>query len=523
MQIMLAKCAKIVYNTSIITIQGGDFVRKGIACLLALAMLLMTFAAGAESVYTMAGFDGDGANHDWNTNLFFQRMEEKTGVHFEFQQVIEHDNWQTVKAGYASGETAMPDVLFKAGLSTQEMQEWFAAGKIIDLRPYLQEHAPNLWALLQQHPEWEKTISLPTGEIPALPYINELQNNNAMWINQSWLNSLKLETPTTAEELTEVLRAFKQGDPNLNAKWDEVPLAFLSMWDLKFLGHAFGLVGNDYNVYVDENGQVQSTLTDEKNRAFLTWLNQLWEEELLDQRGFTTADSLRAITDEKAAMTYGIILGPTPLTVIPSNALEQYALLMPMEYEGKQIYRDLNGDLVRGAFAISSTCANPAELVAWVDYLYTEEGCRLAQAGLEDVEYVVHEDGTWSWTKDMETVANTVLAESTIAEGGLMPGLSSVEFQRTYDEKETARAIEALTELKKVSVEPYPQVWMTREEQARVAELQLNIGRYAEQNMVWFVTGEKELNDESWAAFVTRLEEQGLAEMLEIFQRAIEK
>ena len=64
---------------------------------------------------------------------------------------------------------------------------------------------------------------------------------------------------------------------------------------------------------------------------------------------------------------------------------------------------------------------------------------------------------------------------------------------------------------------------MTREEQARVAELQLNIGRYAEQNMVWFVTGEKELNDESWAAFVTRLEEQGLAEMLEIFQRAIEK
>ena len=497
--------------------------RKGIACLLALAMLLMTFAAGAEGAYTMAGFDGDGANHDWNTNLFFQRMEEKTNVHFEFQQVTDYDQWQSVKAGYASGETAMPDVLFKAGLSTQEMQEWFAAGKIIDLKPYLEEHAPNLWALLQQNPEWEKAITLPTGEIPALPYINELQNNNAMWINQTWLNTLKLETPTTAQELTEVLRAFKTGDPNMNGKWDEVPLAFLSMWDLKFLGHAFGLVANDYNVYVDENGKAQSTLTSEENRAFLAWLNQLWEEELLDQQGFSTADSLRAITDDTAPMTYGIILGPTPLTLIPSKSIEQYTLLMPMTYGGKQVYRDLNGDLVRGAFAIGAGCENPAELVAWVDYLYTEEGCRLAQAGLQDVDYVVHEDGTWSWTKDVETMANSVLAEVTIAEGGLMPGLSSVEFQRTYDEKETARAISALEELKKVSVEPCPQVWLTADEQAELAALQMTIGKFAEQNMVWFVTGEKELNDENWAAFVAEIEALGLADMLGIFQRALDK
>lgn len=497
--------------------------RKGIACLLALAMLLMTFAAGAEGAYTMAGFDGDGVNHDWNTNLFFQRMEGKTGVAFEFQQVMDYDRWQSVKESYASGEEPMPDVLFKAGLSTQEMQEWFAAGKIIDLKPYLEEHAPNLSALLQQHPEWEKAITLPTGEIPALPYINELQNNNAMWINQAWLNTLQLETPATAQELTEVLRAFKQNDPNMNGKQDEIPLAFLSLWDLKFLGHAFGLIGNDYNIYVDENGQAQSTLNSEKNRAFLGWLNQLWEEKLLDQQGFSTADSLRAITDEKAAITYGVMLAPTPLTLVPGKALEQYVLLMPLTFEGKQVYRDLNGDLVRGTFAIGAGCKNPAELVAWVDYLYTEEGCRLAQAGLENVDYVVHEDGTWSWVEDMETVASSVLAEVAIAEGGLMPGLSSVEFQRSYDEKETARAVDALAEMKKVSVEPCPQLWFTEEEQTRLAELQMTLGKYAEQNMVWFVTGEVELNDENWNAFCAKLEELGLQEMLEIFQRAIEK
>ena len=293
------------------------------------------------------------------------------------------------------------------------------------------------------------------------------------------------------------------------------------MWDLKFLGHAFGLVANDYNLYVDATGTVQTTLNTAANREFLTWLNQLWEEELLDHHGFSSADTLRAITDEDAPITYGVMLAPTPLTLIPGEAMDQYDLLMPMAYQGKQVYRDMNGDLVRGTFAISAGCENPAELISWVDYLYTEEGCRLAQAGLEGVEYQLNGDGTWSWISDLTTVANQVMAESTIAEGGLMPGLASVEFQRSYDEARTARAISALLGLKEVCVEPYPQVWLTAEQQARVAEIQLELGRYADQTMTWFVTGEKELTDENWAEFCTTLDEKGLQELISIFQNAL--
>lgn len=495
--------------------------RKGLAWLLSLMLLLTWTAASAEAAYTMAGYDGDSVEHDWNTNLFFQRMEEKTGLHFTFDQVTDDRLWQTRKAAYASGEQPMPDVLFKAGLNTQEMQELLNRGKIIDLKPYLETYAPNLTALLKEHPEWEKAITMPGGEIPALPYINQLQNNNAMWINQQWLDNLKLETPATAQELTEVLRAFKTGDPNKNGRADEIPLSFLTMWDLKFLGHAFGLVANDYNVYVDEAGKVQTTLTDPRNREFLTWLNQLWQEGLLYQSGFSSADSLRAITDSDAAITLGMMFAPTPLSLVPSEALDQYELLMPMTYQEKQVYRDLNGDLVRGTFAISSTCQEPEKLVAWVDYLYSEEGCMLAQVGLENVEYRWLEDGTWDWVEDLQTVANTVLAEATIAEGGLMPGISTVKFQCSYDDKQTREAILALLGLKQVAVEPYPQVWLTAEQQQRLSQLQLEVGGYAEQTMVWFVTGEKELNDAAWEEFCQTLTEKGLDEMLSIFQNAL--
>ena len=70
---------------------------------------------------------------------------------------------------------------------------------LIDLKPYLETYAPNLTALLKEHPEWEAAITQADGSIVTLPAINQLQNNNAMWINTAWLKKLGLETPTTAE------------------------------------------------------------------------------------------------------------------------------------------------------------------------------------------------------------------------------------------------------------------------------------------------------------------------------------
>ena len=342
--------------------------QRRIAWLLLLCMLLYTLPAMAQESFTMAGYDDSSVGHVWEENLFFQRMEEKTGVHFTFDQSTEYGEWQEKKtAMFASGD--LPDVLFKAELSAEEIQRYYEAGQLIDLQPYLESCMPNLFALLAEHPDWAEAITLPNGSIPALPTLNPLQNNNAMWINQTWLDSLGLEMPTDADSLTEVLRAFKTQDPNRNGKQDEIPVSFMGMWDLRFLGHAFGIVSNDYGVYLDAQGQVQTSLNTDANRAFLTWLHSLWEEELIDHSGFSTIDSLRQITDSDAEMTYGLFFSPTPLNLVPASALDQYALLLPLTYEGKQVYRDLLGDVVPGAFAVTSACQDPETVLRWVDYL----------------------------------------------------------------------------------------------------------------------------------------------------------
>ncbi|MBR2662051.1 MAG: extracellular solute-binding protein [Clostridia bacterium] len=496
--------------------------RRGAVLILAIVMLFST--ACADSIqkapdYLMEGYDGGVDYRLWENNLFFRRMQEKTGVSFELRQYTDKDRWTERKGELLAGQN-LPDVLFKAELGSNEVRDLYLNGYIIDLKPYLETYAPDLWKLLQDHPEWEKAITMPDGAIPALPAINTLQNNDAMWINTSWLKRLKLEMPTTADELTEVLRRFKNDDPNGNYQQDEVPLAFLGMWELRFLGHAFGIIDNDY--YVSEkDGVVTSSLTTDENRAFLTWLHQLWTEGLLDRNGFSTTDTLRQITDEKAAVPYGVIMTSTPLTILPQTTLSQYGVMDPLVYEGKQIYRDLLGDLVRGTFAITSACKEPERLVSWVNFLYTEEGRRLAFYGAEGEDYLWNEDGMWEWAAPLQTVAEEILPTHTISEGGTAPGYENGLFQTQYRDEITRETIKALRNLKQYSVIPYPPVTLDAETEKRAAEIQDGLSRYAEKAMACFVTGDIELTDENWEQFCSTVEEKGLQEMIGIWQNAI--
>ena len=167
--------------------------------LLALVMLVSLPGAYAEGAFSMAGYDDEATGHDWSTNLFFERMEALTGIAPEMTQYTSAESWAAAKRAMLEGTQAMPDALFKARLTPQETLAFYEAGRIIDLKPWLEQYAPSLWALLQSHPEWMEAVTLPDGAIAALPYIDEMQFTNAMWINTTWLKRYELPMPTTAQ------------------------------------------------------------------------------------------------------------------------------------------------------------------------------------------------------------------------------------------------------------------------------------------------------------------------------------
>ena len=224
--------------------------------------------------------------------------------------------------------------------------------------------------------------------------------------------------------------------------------------------------------------------------------------------------------EEDAEIVYGVMLSSSPAQLVSADAMKEYILLEPLVYQGKQIYRDLTGDIIRGAFVITSACEDPATLLTWVDYLYTEEGFILAEAGMEDEEFYYNDDGTWLWETTEETLLTTVLPESTIRAGIIMPGYCSADFQLKIDDVATRRVVESLITLKEIDQLPYPPVYLTQAQKDRVDELIWNIGKYAEYQMVWFVTGDVELNDETWAAFCEQVMALGMDEMVSIWQTA---
>ncbi len=497
--------------------------QRTLSLILALCLCVTCVSAlGEEQTrsFTLAGYE-DNQYRTWNENAFFEYMYEWTGISVSCRQYGDKAEWTRVKAAYKAGGD-MPDVLFKAALTSAECMEMLDSGVLVDLAPYLEAYCPNLWALLSEDEEALAAITLPDGRIAALPYLNDMPTQNAMWINQNFLSNVRKTVPTTLEELRSVLEAFRDQDANRNGSLnDEVPLGFLGAFDLKFLAHAFGLVSNDYNVFV-RDGQVRFMPLEENYRDFVTWCRGLYADGLLDKDGFTTTDTLRQVTDEKKDQVYGMILTPSVSSLMPAAWVEDYVLVMPFSYEGSQIYRDFAGRVTTGTFAVTTACTDIETVLSWVDRLYTAQGSALASVGKENVDYVVDGDGSWRLTDAAQ--ANSYYAVTTTLSSGIAyPGMADNAFQSRFSNPLAQKLTEEMTALNSVCVRPFPRYSLTRAQSDTVAEMQNRIGYEVDMQLARWVLGEDEISDESFAAFEARLNEYGLQDFLAFWQGVLEQ
>lgn len=496
---------------------------KKIICFLLAAALLVTGCALADEAaaapYTLAGFD-DTEFRSWQENSFFARMEEKTGVAFHYLQYSDRNAWTKAKAEMTAGSD-MPDVLFKADLTGAECMEMLEKGVLYDLKPYLQDCCPNLWAILSEHPEYLDAITMPDGSVPALPYITAIPIQNYLWVNKAWLKNLGLKTPTTKDELTAVLIAFRDNDPNRNGRTDEIPMGFLGPFDLKFLAHAFGLYANDYNVF-ERDGQARFMPLEAEYRPFVEWCRELYQEKLLDKNGFTVSSMIRQVTDDKATPTYGMIITPAAADVFRVSWSTDYGIMEPLSYEGEQVYRDFMGSVLRGTFAVTTHCADVEKMLKWVDFLYSEEGAVLATIGKEDEDYLVDGDGTWRLTESTKNDSYYTVT-GLIDGGGTTPGILADDFQRRFSGNAALQVtLDQQEAFNAKTRRPFPYYCLTRAQEEEIAPLQEEIGYYVDMQLARWVLGEEEISDDSFAAFETKLNEMGLGRFLSFWQGVLD-
>ena len=483
-----------------------------------LAALLMLLTAASASALTVTGYDADTSGRAWETSKFFARMEEMTGVAVQAQAVNEEKAYQKLVDGMAGGKVTA-DVLFKAELSRSEEKQLLGAGAIIDLAPMIEANMPNLSALLAQNPQWKEIIALEDGRIASLPMINSAERQVCVWINTSWLKALGLDMPKNTQELTDALLAFMAKDPNGNYKADEIGADMLGVWEMRWLLPYFGIAADDYHIARVDGGAVFAPELP-AYRDFVALLREWVNKGVLSRDAFTSVHSsalYNTESDANAVAASGLMVSVTPFTHVPVNAITQYEALLLPDASGETVWRDFLGQVWPGTFAVTSACADPAAALRWVDALYTEEGAKLAYAGMEGEDYVFNADGCWEFVVDSMRTVDNIRAEVLMYTGATMPGVAPNDFLAKVASAPDRHIIAQNAKVQAAAQQITRPYALGDAKQARANALATEIGRLVDEGIARFATGEVELSDENWDAWLAQLREAGSEELTAIF------
>ncbi|MEN1986774.1 ABC transporter substrate-binding protein [Paenibacillus hubeiensis] len=262
-----------------------------------LAISTVTACSGSStSSEAPASGSGDGVIdlEVWGTNIGYKAVtkgsklyefyKEKLGVgvinpYVEWNGGTNYLNQLNLKI--AANE--MPDLF----IPQQGIEDSLAKnGAIADLTELLPKHAPNVWEAIPQE-MWDVVkANDPTGQgkIYYIPGVVEY-GRYAGLIRQDWLDKLGLSMPTTQDEYVNVLKAFRDMDPNGNGQKDELPTG--GREQARWMDHLFAMYGvamfegyPEWDIY---DGELTYAAVTPNMKAALEFIAKLYQEGLIDK------------------------------------------------------------------------------------------------------------------------------------------------------------------------------------------------------------------------------------------------
>ena len=363
------------------------------------------------------------AAYSYNDNYAWKYLQERANIRFEVVEFPVSEASEKMNLLMSGGEYT--DVLYKG--NAIDLDQYGMDGILIPLEELIREYAPNLTALLDERNAWG-TIAAPDGHVYSLPlFMKPTQYGSGgmtYWINREWLDAVGKDMPTNPQELYEVLKAFKEQDPNGNGIADEIPFAPSANSGHGFLNNLIGYFGEgllfgDY--WMDIDGQMEYLPTTEYFKEdVLKYFKKLYEEGLMAEDTFVLSlEQMRAVCAGEEVV-YGLIYDSSPSYFSDEEELYNWEVLQPFDMSKYAV----DQGTYKGGFAITDKCEHPEIMMAWVDFMYTEEGGRVLRNGVEGVTYKINADGTFEQIVEgfeSNTYQGTLMGSATPA--GIMPDL----------------------------------------------------------------------------------------------------
>jgi|SRR5690625_4909425 len=529
---------------------------------LMLIMLIMILAAcsnneqsenkdeNSDGTVKISAFSQQNSLMDLETNWFTDLVEEKFNVEFDWQTTTWDGTAAAEARSIAMASGDYPDMFLLVPwvdqFSQAELINYGKQGALIPLNDLIDEHAPNIKSVLDSHDYYAAMATAPDGNIYGLPQLNECFHctwNTKLWLNETWLDSLGLDIPTTHEEFEKVLEAFKNEDPNGNGKNDEIPISGAAKSDggglITYLMNGF-IYDDAVTRLLVEDGKVDFAPTKPEWKEGLEYMRDLYEKGLIDPGTFSqNQDALYQIGGSDEDIFGGAVMVHPALFATDLEIHNQYAPVPPLEGPnaswGRYDYPSKPG----GTFVLTNKASEEVQIAAIkiIDYLFTEEGKILAENGPEDIGWMKPEEGDIAINEEVDPILKQIpLAEGEEERNDSWGPLSQyyhpVEFRdglvQDMDiysangfERRLQEATYAYEGTEPEEVFPHWAVWYDAEVVDELSMMRTNIEDYIDQNAVQFITGDKNL-EKDWDAYVEGFEQLNLERYLEIMQEAFE-
>lgn len=470
---------------------------------------------------------------------FVKMMEEMTNVHVNWTEYPETSWGEKINLDFASGNLA--DAYMTCyGMDDSTFMNYAADGSVIAIDEILERQAPHLMAKLDQFPQVRAQATALDGHIYGLPRYENEGNDipSFMYINKKWLDELNLEIPKTTSELTEVLRAFKEQDPNGNGQADEIPVAGIgdfSKQDYSFF-NMFGMFGvaTDMNGLIIEDGTVKCAATQEGWKDACKYFAELYQEGLLDNETFTQGETQVTAKGSGEDEKIGLLMGWNATNYVGSTYVSDYVAIPYPSAEGysAKIYKN-NVGLSYNNFWVTSECENPDLVIAWLDFMNSSDvmSVQASYGMIEDGEnkYNLHynEDGAleyWTASPEGMTFGEYRHKYSPATSAYVIHDIADMAQKNIFlgNPNNMAKAAECRTFDDYAIAEYMPVVKFTDDEAETLANIKNSILDQILQMSARWIAGESNI-DEDWDSYISSLNGVGLDEYISIYQEAYDR
>jgi putative aldouronate transport system substrate-binding protein len=461
---------------------------------------------------------------DWNEMPVLQEMEKLTGIKMTYNNATP-DSFLTKKnLVFASNE--LPDIFYAADIKPAEQVTYGSQGVLVPLEGLIEDYAPNLKKILEENPDIRKSITTPDGHIYALPSIDlsAVWYRGPMWYNGKFLEKLGVEEPKTTEELYTYLKLVKEKDLNGNGKQDEIPLTSVKLDDLRMYFFGFWGMYNE-DIYVDKSDVVHYPFLEEGYKGYLTFMNRLWNEELLDHETFSQTNDQKKAKGLNNQLALFNDWFPSFTVGGEPDSSNPMMTLVKSEIADTPVYGKHPGLSTNGTYAITSSNPAPEASMRWADYQYGYDGATLFGQGPENIlwKYTDKDNHKKEWLPVPGGVNRDEFRGTLTPNNGIVaPGMNrsdlynglKTDFDTWLDEQSAEKLIP-------YAKAPFPSVFLTNEEQSETSSLRSDLDTYVKQMEAKFVTGQEPLTN--WDQYKAQVEKMGGNRIVEIYQAAYDR